>query len=247
VALAQAAQEAATDNLTSIDQVVDYLRNRVAQGATPEADLIRAQVERDRAATELTMADVDLLRAQVRPSSLSWQRSRCGPRTRRSARLVARARARAASGEFTTYALAHRPDLLASRAKAAAASSAIHVERSMIVRQLGASFGYKRMAGTNGNGRRREHGRARLRSEPRRIQRATSERLASDLETQWLERSIVAEHRSGASGRRPPRGSGGGFATRRFSVAQRNHDGLRWARIRKAPRVSCKCSTQRAR
>jgi outer membrane protein TolC len=65
VALAQAALDAMRDNLAAIDQVVVYLRNRVAQGAAPEGDLIRAEVERDRADAELTMADVELLRAQA--------------------------------------------------------------------------------------------------------------------------------------------------------------------------------------
>jgi len=193
VALAQAAQEAATDNLTSIDQVVDYLRNRVAQGATPEGDLIRAQVERDRAATELTMADVDLLRAQSGLRLFLGSAAGAG-RVRVAVPDWSRARAPVPPlAEFTTYALAHRPDLLASRAKAAAASSAIHVERSMIVRQLGASFGYKRMAGTNGMVGGVSMAVPVFDQNRGEIQRATSERLASELETQWLERSIVAE------------------------------------------------------
>jgi len=193
VALAQAAQEAATDNLTSIDQVVDYLRNRVAQGATPEGDLIRAQVERDRAATELTMADVDLLRAQSGLRLFLGNAAGAG-RVRVAVPDWSRARAPVPPlAEFTTYALAHRPDLLASRAKAAAASSAIHVERSMIVRQLGASFGYKRMAGTNGMVAGVSMAVPVFDQNRGEIQRATSERLASDLETQWLERSIVAD------------------------------------------------------
>jgi cobalt-zinc-cadmium efflux system outer membrane protein len=193
VALAQASVDAARDNLAATEQVVEYLRNRVAQGATPEGELIRAQVERDRAATEVTMADVDLLRAQSglrlflgdaagaggpRVSAPDWRRERAPL---------------APLNELTAYALAHRSDLLASRAKTAAATSAVEVERSMVVRQLGASFGVKRMAGVNGmvggisltvplfDQNRGE------------IQRTTGERLAAELETRWLERTIATE------------------------------------------------------
>jgi cobalt-zinc-cadmium efflux system outer membrane protein len=193
VALAQASRDAAEDNLAAIERVVEYLRNRVAEGATPEAELIRAQVERDRAATEVTMADVDLLRAQSGLRLfLGAAAGAAGPRVAVPDWPQARVPL-APLSEFTTYALAHRSDLLASRARAGAASSAVELERSMVVRQLGASFGLKRTAGVNAmiggisltvplfDQNRGE------------VQRATGERLAADLDTRWLERSVAAE------------------------------------------------------
>lgn len=193
VALAQAAQGAARDNVTSIDQVVEYLRNRVAQGATPEGELIRAQVERDRAATELTMADVDLIREQAGLRLFLGKAAGAGPIQVAQPEWPRERASVPALTEFTTYALAHRPDLLASRARIKEASAAIAVERSMVVRQLGASFGYKRMAGTNGMVGGVSMAVPLFDQNRGEIQRATGERLAADLETQWLERSILAE------------------------------------------------------
>jgi len=191
VALAQASVDAARDNQAAIEQMVEYLRNRVAQGATPEGELIRAQVERDRATTEVAMADVDLLRAQSglrvflgdaagapRVAAPDWLRERTPLAPLR---------------EFTTYALAHRSDLLASRARTSAAASTVDVERSMVVRQLGASFGVKRMAGVNAMVGGISMTVPLFDQNRGEIQRATGERLAADLETRWLERTIAAE------------------------------------------------------
>ena len=89
--------------------------------------------------------------------------------------------------------MAQRPELLTSRARLVAATSAIAVERSVVIRQLGASFGLKRTAGTNAMiagvsmtvplfDRNRGE-----------IQRATGEQLAAEQELRWLERSIAGE------------------------------------------------------
>ena len=169
--------------------MVEYLRNRVAQGATPEGELIRAQVERDRAATEVTMADVEMLRAQSGLRLFLGDAPGAGsPRV--SAPDWPGARAPLAPlQEFTAY-VAHRSDLLASRARTGAASSAVEVERSMVVRQLGASFGVKRMAGVNGMVGGISLTVPLFDQNSGEIQRATGERLAADLETRWLERTL---------------------------------------------------------
>jgi outer membrane protein TolC len=62
VALGQAAVVAAQESRTVLDRLVEYLRTRVAQGASPEAELIRAEVERDQTAIDLAFADVELTR-----------------------------------------------------------------------------------------------------------------------------------------------------------------------------------------
>ena len=194
VALAQASLDAVRDNLTAIDQLVVYLRNRVAQGAAPEGELIRAEVERDRVDTDATLADVELLRAQAALRPFLGGADATG-----RLRVVAPdwARERVALGpvtEFTAYALAHRAELAASRATADARASALNLERSLVVRQLGASFGFKQTAGVNTTmvvgisltvplfDRNRGE-----------IQRATSEHLAATMESQWLERTITSE------------------------------------------------------
>jgi outer membrane protein, heavy metal efflux system len=193
VALAQAAVDAMRDNLAAIDQVVVYLRNRVAQGAAPEGDLIRAEVERDRADAELTMAGVELLRAQaalrpylgeairivdVRVTAPDWAAGKVTlpPMT-----------------EFTTHALSQRADLVAGRARTEAASGALALERSMVVRQLGASFGMKRVGGANSMVGGISFTVPLFDRNRGEIQRATSEHLAAELETKWMERAIASE------------------------------------------------------
>ena len=65
VALAQVAVTAAEENRSVVDRLIEYLRVRVAQGVSPEAELIRAEVERGQTATDVTLAEIDLLRARA--------------------------------------------------------------------------------------------------------------------------------------------------------------------------------------
>jgi cobalt-zinc-cadmium efflux system outer membrane protein len=194
VALAQASLDAVRENQTAVQQLADYLHTRVAQGASPEGEAIRAEVERDRAATEVTLADVELIRAQaaLRP----WLGADSAPLG--TLRVTTPAAARAGTplapiADFETHAFAERPELLESRARVDAARGTIAVERSVLIRQLGASFGLKRTAGTNAliagvsmtvplfDRNRGE------------IQRATGEQLAAEASVRWLERVIAGE------------------------------------------------------
>ena len=61
VALAQATLDAVRDSQAAARQLVAYLRTRVSQGATPEGEAIRAEVEGDRADADVTLAEVELL------------------------------------------------------------------------------------------------------------------------------------------------------------------------------------------
>jgi len=193
VALAQAALEALRDNRAAIDQVVVYLRNRVAQGAAPEGDLIRAQVERDRADAELTMAEVELLRAQSVLRPFLGDGVRVADIHVTAPDWAAGTTALAPMAEFTTRALSLRPDLVAGRAKTEAASGALALERSMVVRQLGASFGLKRVGGANSMVGGISFTLPLFDRNQGEIQRATSEHLAAELETKWMERAIASE------------------------------------------------------
>jgi len=194
VALAQASVEAVRENLTAVDELVTYLRTRVAQGANPEVELIRAEVERDRVDSDVALAEVELIRAQ---SALRVFLGDAAPPAA-TIRVTSLTAARGGSplapvSAFTTHALQARPDVLASRASVDAASGAVAVERSLLVRQLGATFGMKRTAGTTGMIAgvsatvplfdRNRGG----------IQRATDEGLAAEQGLRWLERSITGE------------------------------------------------------
>jgi cobalt-zinc-cadmium efflux system outer membrane protein len=192
-ALAQSAVDAAKENRDGLQEVVDYLQVRVTQGASAEGDGIRAQVERDRADVDLTLANVELLHAQaaLRP----WLGADAGPvgSIRVTLPVVAGAPAVAPLSELSAHALAARPDILASRARRDAARDAVDVERMRATGQLGASLGVKRSDGANflaaGLGMTvpvfdRNHGE---------IRRATGEQLAADAETRWLERTVLSD------------------------------------------------------
>jgi cobalt-zinc-cadmium efflux system outer membrane protein len=193
LALAQVAADAARDTLAAIEQVVGYLRNRVAQGAAPEGDLIRAEVERDRADTETAMSDVELIRAQASLRTWLGDAARTGD-VRVTIPDWARERPTLASlADFTAHALAQRADLLVARARAESASGALALERTMIVRQLGASFGVKRMAGMSGFVGGLSFSVPLFDRNRGGIDRATGEQHAADLETRWMERTITTE------------------------------------------------------
>jgi outer membrane protein, heavy metal efflux system len=194
VALAQASVDAVRENSAAVEQLVSYLRTRVAQGANPESDLIRAEVERDRVDTDVTLAEVDLLRAQA---ALRPFLGDTGPpaATLRVASLgVARESVSLAPlNEFTAHAVQQRPDLITRRAKLDAAAAAIDVERSLLVRQLGATFGVKRTAGTNTMVAGISLTVPLFDRNRGAIQRATGERLAAEQELRWLERTVKGE------------------------------------------------------
>jgi cobalt-zinc-cadmium efflux system outer membrane protein len=193
LALAQASLEAVGENRAAVEQLIGYLRARVAQGANPEGELIRAEVERDRVDTETTLAEVELVRAQASLRAFLGDTGASPTGLRVASPDFARGAPLAPLSNFTAHALQERPDLLTGRAKVEAATGAIDVERSLLIRQLGATFGVKRTAGSNAMiagvsvtvpifDRNRGE-----------IQRATGERLAAEQDLRWLERAIGAE------------------------------------------------------
>jgi outer membrane protein, heavy metal efflux system len=147
-ALAQVGVTTARDLSAWLDTLVAYNRARVDEGAAAEADLVRAELERDRAAVEATMQDVELARARAALSAFLGD-------PRRSVLLVVvtsdhpLALAAEALGAIATpLALDRRPDVRAARSRADASRAAAVSERAMIVRQVGAIIGTKRMAGS---------------------------------------------------------------------------------------------------
>lgn len=65
LAQAQVAVDAATDIEAGLEELVRYHQTRFAEGAVAEGDLIRVQVERERAATSATLARVERVRARA--------------------------------------------------------------------------------------------------------------------------------------------------------------------------------------
>jgi cobalt-zinc-cadmium efflux system outer membrane protein len=154
-ALAQVSVAAARDLTAWLDSVVAYNRHRVEEGVTAEADLIRAELERDRAATDATLQEADLARARAELAAFLDRRAPSGadivvaiddaPIAMPSALELPAA---GGSQSDLRVRLARRPDVLAARERLSAAGASVTTERTMIVRELGATFGAKRTAGT---------------------------------------------------------------------------------------------------
>jgi cobalt-zinc-cadmium efflux system outer membrane protein len=193
VALGQSAVAAAEDNRTALDRIVDYLRARVGQGASPEAELIRAEVERDHAATDLVFAQVDLAQAQAELAPY------LGPaRDVRSIRVKAdiSTQARAplpALSSLLERAATSRPEIAAARARLASADADVALQRKSVVRDLGASFGLKRMNGMNTMMASFDASVPFFDQNRGEIDRARAERTAAERDLEWTTRQIAAE------------------------------------------------------
>ncbi|MEP7346351.1 MAG: TolC family protein, partial [Gemmatimonadaceae bacterium] len=158
-ALAQVGAAVAQDLVGWLDTLVVYNRVRVTEGVAAGADLLRSELERDRATAEATMAEADLARARADLASF------LGDEALPTALLVAIAdrplriprelEDTATAGltrltypqALTGAALVRRPDIVALRDRLDAAGAAVSAERTMVVRQVGAMFGAKRVAG----------------------------------------------------------------------------------------------------
>lgn len=195
VALAQFALQAAVENREGLGRLMSYNEKRVAEGISPEGDLLRVRVERDRAATEAVLAEVELARARA---ALRPYLSPLG-----DADSVDSLNVNAMTGTsiatppplsvLVTRARQCRPELVTARARVAAAAAETSIQRALTIRQVGATFGQKRV----GSETSMIAGLSvpiplfdRNRGE---VQRASAERLAAEKELEWAERSITSE------------------------------------------------------
>ena len=208
VAAAQVAADAADEIRARLAELVTYNSARVREGVAAEADLIRTQLELDRVAASVALERVALVRAK---SELApYLVGRPGADTSNAARAagglianvprvavedtVARSMGELRPlSEFVALARAARPDLAAWRARSDAASAEVTAQRTLTVRQVGATVGTKRRGGATSlllglslplplfDQNRGE------------VQRATGERSAAEQELAWAERQAVAE------------------------------------------------------
>lgn len=197
VALAQVAADAAADIQTGIDALATYNQVRFTEGAAAEGDLIRVQVEGARVATDAVMAQIDLARAraELKPYLIGSAALADAPD---SLRVAVEDAALGGVGlpplaRFVEQARLTRPDLTAARARAEAAQAETSLQRALILRQLGATIGAKRIGDVNTMvlgvsipvplfDRNRGE-----------VQRASAERVGAEQELEWAERSAVAE------------------------------------------------------
>lgn len=158
VALANVGVATARDLAAWLDSVVTYNRARVTEGVTAEADLIRSELERDRAAADATMLEAELAQARADvgvfvsdPGRTRLQvevRLDDAPLPLDSAFRPTAVSASTEPGGILEQSLLVRPDVRAARERFSAASAGVVAEQRSIIRQVGATIGAKQMAGS---------------------------------------------------------------------------------------------------
>ncbi len=206
VAEAQSAAAGAGDVATELQSLAVYTQARVKEGATSEGDLIRVQVELDRAESSLALSRAELARAQGELMPY------LDTETRRVARLASVTVALNAASDplpigvegassdplrplddYVARARSLRPDLIAARARVAAANADATYQRTLAVRQLGATFGTKRSAGATTMIAGISVPLPLFDQNRGEVQWATSERVALEQELVWRERQVTAQ------------------------------------------------------
>jgi cobalt-zinc-cadmium efflux system outer membrane protein len=147
-ALAQVELSTARDLASWLDSLVEYNRTRSREGVAAEADLIRSQLERDRAWAEVTMQEVKL--AHARADLAGFLGDSLGTTSTGPAVAISDDPLPLASGTAPVSGLLDkRPEVQAARERLSAASSGVGVAQSLTVRQVGAMVGLKRTEGTS--------------------------------------------------------------------------------------------------
>jgi cobalt-zinc-cadmium efflux system outer membrane protein len=198
VALDQIALDVAETNRQGVEQLVSYDRSRVTEGAAAEVELIRLQVELDRAITNVVFAEADLAKSRAELSPFVSADTSTPQATALRVTVPNAASARALlspAATFTSRARDQRSEVLGANARVSAARAETALQHALTIRQVGATFGVKRVDGTNSM----IAGLSmpvplfdRNRGEK---QRATSELRAAEQERAWVERVVTAEIR----------------------------------------------------
>jgi len=132
----------------TVDELVAYQRARVEQGATAEVELIRVQVERERAAAELALAELAAERARIELLGTMGVEAPAAP-----VELAAPAEDPAPPpgdrAAWSARALDQRPEVRLQRAVVESAASTIVVEQAAAKPNVTPYFGYKRSNGFN--------------------------------------------------------------------------------------------------
>jgi cobalt-zinc-cadmium efflux system outer membrane protein len=197
VALAQAMTEEAEENRDRLEQLLSYNRARVDEGVTAEGEWLRVQLELDRASTEVTFADVDLARARTELApylgNLGGQPNAVAFRVNVPSLPAPAPSSIPRMDVVLAAAREHRPERLGGQARIAAASATADVERTLSVRQFGATFGNKRVEGQNSMVLGVSLAVPLFNRNRSGVERAMSERLAAEQELAWTDRQVTAE------------------------------------------------------
>ena len=143
-ALAEVELDAAREVAAWLDTVVAYNRARVREGVTAEADLIRSEVERDRAGTDAVVKEAELARSRADLAAFLGD-----PESVSTTQTVALEEDPLPLPALGVSSAASPPNVRAARERASAAAAGIAAERSMFLRQLGATVGTKQTEGVS--------------------------------------------------------------------------------------------------
>lgn len=127
-----------------LDSLVAYQRARVAEGAAAGVDLLRSELERDRVRADIALLAATAARTRI--GLASYLRGGDAALIPEVALPPERAWMVVPSDSF---AWRLRPELRAARERRAAADAALSLEQRMVVPQLNATLGLKRIVGVN--------------------------------------------------------------------------------------------------
>lgn len=147
MALAQVAVATARDLTAWLDSVVAYNRRRFEEGAAAEAELMRSELERDRAITELASREADFAKARARLAPYVGAYQQTVFALVPGETMLSLPAAFPAGSRTPGQPNARRPELRAAQDRLIAANASVSKERLMLVRQLDLTIGTKREAG----------------------------------------------------------------------------------------------------
>ena len=189
LAAAQTALSSGDDVRLWLDSLVRYTGARVREGAAAELDLLRLQVERDRAEADYAASRVELRRAQADLAAFAGEDS-----------LVADVTMRLSEGsplppreQLIAIAMVQRPELRAAHARVRSAEAARRLQQMTLVREVSGVVGSMSTAGVRAfmagvtvpvpvfNRNRGE------------VQRTSAELRVVQQDVVWAERGVVAQ------------------------------------------------------
>jgi cobalt-zinc-cadmium efflux system outer membrane protein len=198
--LARLAVQNAADVRNGLESLVEFNATRVREGAIAEVELIRGQIELARAGLDETTARVELAHAwgELRPFLPNDV-----PADPTAVPLAAEVHAPSivagplpSFSELSARARSRQPELAAARSRVDALRAEERLQGALTLRQVGATFGNKRVAGENTMiagislplpifDRNRGE-----------IARAAAERSVSEWELDWVERGVTSRLRA---------------------------------------------------
>ncbi|MEO8190686.1 MAG: TolC family protein [Acidobacteriota bacterium] len=195
LALAKLALETSLEVRKGLQELEEYNRARAAEGVASEGDALRARVEVDRAFLEESLERIELNRAQAELAPFLGRESGSAagsvvepafsPEALESELIPRRE-------QILEEARNRHPEVREARARLDAARFETAYQQTLRLRQVGFTFGNKRIAGSNSMIAGISLPLPLMDRNRGEIERASAERDARELELAWAERTVVA-------------------------------------------------------